>query len=77
MDMKEDILQYIWKFQYYNAQNLLCTNGRELQVIHPGTHNVNQGADFIEAKIKIKDTTWVGSIEIHIHCMLSGNMIWK
>ncbi len=65
--MKEDILQYIWKFQYYNNHNLTCTNGDQILVIHPGSHNVNQGPDFTEAKIKINDTLWAGNVELHVN----------
>jgi len=65
--MKEDILQYIWKFQYYNSNELLSTNGDSILVIHPGTHNSNQGPDFKEAKIKINDTLWAGNVELHIN----------
>lgn len=65
--MKEDILQYIWKFQYYNNSDLLCTNGELVSIIHPGVHNFNQGPDFTEAKIKINDTLWAGNIELHIN----------
>jgi hypothetical protein len=65
--MKEDILQYIWQFQYYNSNELLCSNGDTIQVIHPGSHNTNQGPDFIQAKIKINDTLWAGNIELHMN----------
>ena len=65
--MKEDILHYIWKFQYYNCNELRTTNGDSIQVIHPGTHNVNQGPDFIEAKIKINNTLWAGNVELHVN----------
>jgi hypothetical protein len=65
--MKEEILQYIWKFQYYNNNELQCTNGDSILVIHPGTHNSNQGPDFKEAKIKINNTLWVGNVELHIN----------
>ncbi|HET7114964.1 MAG TPA: DUF2851 family protein [Hanamia sp.] len=65
--MKEDILQYIWKFQYYNNHELLSTNGDPVLVIHPGRHNANQGPDFTEAKIKINDTLWAGNVELHIN----------
>ena len=64
--MKEDILQYIWKFQYYNQSELLSAGGDAIEVIHPGTLNFNQGPDFTEAKIKINNTVWVGNVEIHI-----------
>ena len=65
--MKEEILQYIWKFQYYNKNELITTNGDPISVIHPGNHNLNQGPDFKEAKIKINNTLWAGNVEIHIN----------
>ena len=63
--MKEDLLQYIWKFQLYNSGGLQTADGEELTIIHPGFHNQNQGPDFSEAKVKIKNTIWAGNIEIH------------
>jgi hypothetical protein len=65
--MKEDILQYIWKFQYFNNSGLLSTSGDPILIIHPGMHNTNQGPDFTEAKIKINDTLWAGNVELHIN----------
>ncbi|MBK8494883.1 MAG: DUF2851 family protein [Chitinophagaceae bacterium] len=65
--MTERLLQYIWQFRYFNFNDLRTEEGELLQVIHPGTLNTNQGPDFIDAKIKIADTTWAGSIELHTH----------
>ena len=65
--MREDLLQYIWKFQYFNSNELQTINGDVIQVIHAGTHNLNQGPDFLEAKIKINNTIWAGNIELHIN----------
>jgi hypothetical protein len=65
--MKENLLQYIWKFQYFQRSGLSTAGGDALQIIHPGTYNSNQGPDFLEAKIKINDTLWAGNIELHIH----------
>jgi len=65
--MKEDLLQYIWQFQYFNNSELLTSSGDTIQVINTGTHNTNQGTDFINAKIKIGKTTWAGNIELHIN----------
>ncbi|HEV8081212.1 MAG TPA: DUF2851 family protein [Chitinophagaceae bacterium] len=64
--MKEKLLQYIWQFQYFNKSELITVSGEPLQIIHQGSLNTNQGADFSEAKIKIGDTTWAGNIELHI-----------
>ncbi len=64
--MKEDLLQYIWQFQYFNQNELQTTVGEKLQIQFPGIHNTQQGPDFSEARIKIGDTSWAGSIEVHI-----------
>jgi hypothetical protein len=65
--MKEKLLQYIWQFQYFNKNALTTTDGQTVQIIHQGTYNTNQGADFSDAKIKISNTIWAGNIELHIH----------
>lgn len=65
--MTERLLQYIWQFQYFNNHDLQTTDGDALQIIFPGTYNSNQGPDFLNGKIKIGNTTWAGSIELHIH----------
>jgi len=64
--MTERLLQYIWQFQYFNYGDLCTEEGELLQIIHPGTFNTNQGPDFSDAKIKINNTTWAGSVELHI-----------
>lgn len=65
--MNEKLFQYIWQFQYFNSAGLQTTSQLPLHVIHPGIQNTNQGPDFLNAKIKIADTIWAGSIELHIH----------
>ncbi len=63
--MNEKLLQFVWQFQYFNKSNLVTADGVQLQIIHPGHLNLNQGPDFLEAKIKTGNTIWAGSIEIH------------
>ena len=65
--MTEQLLQFVWQFQYFNKSDLFTSNGEALQIINCGTHNSNQGPDFLNAKIKIADTIFAGSIEIHIN----------
>jgi Protein of unknown function (DUF2851) len=65
--MTERLLQYIWQFQHFNKSELLTIEEEPVQIIHPGTYNTNQGPDFIDAKIKTGNTTWAGSIELHIN----------
>jgi Protein of unknown function (DUF2851) len=38
-----------------------------LQILYAGTHNTNQGPDFLNAKIKEGETLLAGSIEIHVN----------
>ncbi len=64
--MNESLLQYIWKFQYYNPSSLSTAKGQTLQIINAGAHNTHQGPDFKNAKIKINDTIWAGHIELHV-----------
>lgn len=64
--MNERLLQFIWQFQYFNKNELTTTSGDVIQIIFPGQHNINQGPDFLDAKIKIGKTIWAGTIELHI-----------
>jgi len=64
--MTERLLQFIWQFQYFNKSELATTNGEKVQIIFPGKFNTNQGPDFSDAKIKIGNTMWAGSIELHL-----------
>lgn len=64
--MTEQLLQYIWQFQYFNLNDLCTTEGEQAIIINRGTHNKNQGPDFLKAIIKIAGTTWVGNVELHI-----------
>lgn len=65
--MTEQLLQYIWQFQYFNSSQLFTTSGEPVSIIKKGTLNRNQGPDFINASVKIGHTTWAGNIELHIN----------
>ena len=64
--MKESLLQWIWQYQYFNALDLQTTDNVPLQVLSAGQPNVHQGPDFLDARIKIGDTYWAGTIELHV-----------
>ncbi len=64
--MNEKLLQFIWQFQYYNLHELRTTSGLPLTIIHHGTYNTSQGPDFLNARIRVAQTTWVGNIELHV-----------
>ncbi len=63
--MQESFLQYIWQFQYFDKKELKTTQGEKLDIFVPGVLNGNAGPDFENAKVKIANIDWAGSIEIH------------
>lgn len=64
--ISEQLLQFIWQFQYFNKTELETTGGETISVLVPGLYNTNQGPDFSDARIRIKNTTWAGNVELHI-----------
>lgn len=64
--MKEDLLQFIWKFKYFNSEGLKTTENEDICILQPGIQNFDQGPDFLNAKIQINNTIWVGNIEVHL-----------
>jgi hypothetical protein len=64
--MNEDILSFIWRFQYFDTADLHTDENLSLSIIRTGYKNVNAGPDFSEARVIIDDVQWIGSIEIHV-----------
>lgn len=64
--MTERLLQFIWRFQYFNHHELHTETGEFLHIISPGEINNHQGPDFLLASIRIGSTSWVGNIELHL-----------
>jgi uncharacterized protein DUF2851 len=64
--MNERLLQFIWQFRYFNTSDLQLYSGESFRIIHPGQLNKHQGPDFLEARIQVGSTLWVGSVELHL-----------
>lgn len=64
--MKEDLIQFIWRTKLLVSQNLVTTEGAELEILSAGNLNNNQGPDFLFAKIRIDGILWIGHVEIHV-----------
>ena len=64
--MKEDFLHYLWCFQKLGTPPLTTFEVDSIEVIHPGTPNGGGGPDFLNAKIWIGDTLWVGDVELYL-----------
>ena len=66
LTLNERLLQFIWQYQYISNASLATMEDELINVIHPGNFNDNQGPDFLNARIKIGNTIWVGHIELHL-----------
>ena len=65
--MKEEFLQYIWKMGLYRRDEMCCSDGSTVEVLHPGYQNKSDsGPDFEQARLRIDGILWVGAVEIHI-----------
>lgn len=65
--MREDFVQYLWKFKLFNTLGLKTSTGKSIEIIRVGSHNTSSsGPDFSNAKLKIDEQLWVGNVEIHL-----------
>lgn len=65
--MKEELLQFIWQNTLFDRTNFHTSTGDTVEIIKTGIQNFNSGPDFLNAKIKIGNTTWAGNVEIHVN----------
>lgn len=64
--MKEDFIYYLWENRLL-TKNLGTVDGDSVYVISVGNRNYDSGPDFLDAKIRIGKTLWVGHVEIHVN----------
>jgi Protein of unknown function (DUF2851) len=64
--MREELLHFIWRFRYFNHHELLTEAGQAVWIHATGEPNVNQGPDFLHARISIGGTLHEGPVELHI-----------
>ena len=62
--MNEELLHYIWRYQRFVGA-LFTIDDSEIEIVFPGIYNTDAGPDFLEAKVRIGETLWVGNIEVH------------
>jgi len=65
--MPERLLHYIWLQRLWETMPQHTTDGKALEIIDPGEHNMDAGPDFLGAKIRIDGMLWVGNVEIHVY----------
>jgi hypothetical protein len=64
--MTEDFLHFIWKYGLFERDQMIADTGEKIQVIGLGEHNYDAGPDFLNARLRIGETTWAGNVEIHV-----------
>ncbi len=64
--MNEKLLQYIWNYKILDSFEFKDLQGNTIEIIDFGKWNVNSGADFLLAKIKVNGVILVGNVEIHL-----------
>ena len=64
--MREDLLQFIWRYLYFNQSHLATEAGEELQILSPGELNTDAGPDFRNARIRLNNRLQEGPVELHI-----------
>jgi hypothetical protein len=65
MNFKEDFLQLVWKYQYFDRKNLQTADGQVLQILQVGFHNQGEGPDFRDASVVLDGVTFHGHVEVH------------
>lgn len=61
----EELIHYVWKHKIFPLEGLVTTDGRPVEVVSPGLHNLDAGPDFFNAKVRVDGMMWVGNVEIH------------
>ncbi len=64
--MKEEFIYYLWENRLL-SKDLMTVDGESVDVISVGNRNYDSGPDFLDARIRIGNTLWVGHVEIHVN----------
>ncbi|MBN7814860.1 DUF2851 family protein [Algoriphagus pacificus] len=65
MDLREDFLQLVWKYQYFDKKNLQTETGEKIEIVQIGFHNFGEGPDFHDSVIRLDGVTLHGHVEVH------------
>lgn len=65
--MPEILLHYIWRERLFDGFLQQTTDGRCVEILNVGSHNLDAGPDFANVRLLIDGQEWVGNIEIHVH----------
>ncbi|PHR48807.1 MAG: hypothetical protein COA32_04905 [Fluviicola sp.] len=64
--MQEEYLHYLWRLKRLPLNDLKLIDGRKVELVNSGWHNLDAGPDFFNGSVKIDGIQWSGNIEIHV-----------
>ena len=64
--MKEEFLYYLWENRLL-SKDLHTVDGDDVGIISVGIRNHDSGPDYLDARIRIGRTLWVGHVEMHVN----------
>ncbi len=64
-ELPEALVHDIWNRREYDHKFLETVRGEPVLVLQTGQPNRDAGPDFLDARIKIGRTEWIGDVEIH------------
>lgn len=59
-------MQQIWRFRLWRSDRAVTVDGRNIEIVNPGTYNTGAGPDFDNARIRIDGQMWAGPVELHL-----------
>ena len=62
----EELLHYVWKHKLLPLNDLLTTDGQEVEIINPGLENQNKEPGFLNAEVRIGNEVRTGNVEIYL-----------
>lgn len=65
--LKEDYLHFFWKSKKLINYKLFSDTKELITILDFGQHNLGNGPDFLNCKVRINDVVWFGNVEIHIN----------
>ncbi len=61
----EQFIRDVWQRQLFTRTGLRTSDNKPIIILSPGKPNTDAGPDFIGARIRIGNTTFIGDVEIH------------
>jgi Protein of unknown function (DUF2851) len=62
----EWFFRQIWQQQRFSSGELHTPDGRKVEILSPGTPNMDEGPDFTDARVRIGNITFFGDVELHL-----------